>query len=215
WGSDALGLGKVGPVEAILPVMMLAILFGLSMDYQVFLVSRMHEEWARTHDNRLAVTTGQAATGRVITAAAPISIFAFLGFAFGTRRVVAEFGIGLSAAVFLDAFVLRTLLVPALMHMLGNANWWLPRRIDRKLPHLSVEPAEHQPHDQPLTKEPAPPEGTDHRSAGPAIRQRPKPGWIAEPRRALVHVPPKDKRPPPDRAGPSPRPDRSQGDRAS
>jgi len=156
WGSDALGLGKAGPVEAILPVMMLAILFGLSMDYQVFLVSRMHEEWLRTRRNRRAVTTGQASTGRVITAAATIMICVFLAFAFGGRRVVAEFGIGLSAAVFLDAFVLRTVLVPALMHMFGRANWWLPRRVDRWLPHLSAEPAEDEIRDEPLTKEPVP-----------------------------------------------------------
>ena len=156
WGSDALGLGKAGPVEAILPVMMLAILFGLSMDYQVFLVSRMHEEWLRTRRNRRAVSTGQAATGRVITAAATIMICVFLAFAFGGRRVVAEFGIGLSAAVFLDAFVLRTVLVPALMHMFGRANWWLPRRVDRWLPHLSAEPPEDEVRDEPLTKEPVP-----------------------------------------------------------
>jgi len=156
WGSDALRLGKAGPVEAILPVMMLAILFGLSMDYQVFLVSRMHEEWLRTRRNRQAVTTGQASTGRVITAAATIMICVFLAFAFGGRRVVAEFGIGLSAAVFLDAFVLRTVLVPALMHMFGRANWWLPRRVDRWLPHLSAEPAEDEVRDEPLTKEPVP-----------------------------------------------------------
>ncbi len=142
WGSDALGLGKAGPVEAFLPVMMLAILFGLSMDYQVFLVSRMHEEWVHTRNNRRAVTFGQAATGRVITAAATIMICVFLAFVFGGQRVIAEFGVGLASAVFIDAFVLRTVLVPALMHMFGKANWWLPRWIDRRLPHLSVEPAE-------------------------------------------------------------------------
>jgi RND superfamily putative drug exporter len=142
WGSDALGLGKAGPVEAFLPVMMLAILFGLSMDYQVFLVSRMHEEWVHTRDNRRAITLGQAATGRVITAAATIMICVFLAFIFGGQRVIAEFGVGLASAVFIDAFVLRTVLVPALMHVFGKANWWLPRWIDRRLPHLSVEPAE-------------------------------------------------------------------------
>jgi putative drug exporter of the RND superfamily len=142
WGSDALGLGKAGPVEAFLPAFMLAILFGLSMDYQVFLVSRMHEEWVHRRDNRRAVTVGQASTGRVITAAATIMICVFLAFVFMGQRVVAEFGIGLASAVFIDAFVLRTVLVPALMHLFGRANWWLPRWIDRRLPHLAVEPAE-------------------------------------------------------------------------
>ena len=142
WGSEWLGLGRAGPVEAFLPVIMLAVLFGLSMDYQVFLVSRMHEEWVHTRDNRHSVITGQAATGRVITAAAAIMICVFSAFVFGGQRVIAEFGIGLAVAVFLDAFVLRTFLVPALMHLFGKANWWLPRSVDRHLPHLSVEPAE-------------------------------------------------------------------------
>jgi RND superfamily putative drug exporter len=142
WGTDLLGLGKAGPIEAFLPVIMLAILFGLSMDYQVFLVSRMHEEWVHTGDNRLAVSRGQAATGKVITAAAAIMIFVFLGFAFGGQRVISEFGIGLSSAVLLDAFIVRTVLVPATMHLFGEANWWLPQWLDRLLPHLSVEPVE-------------------------------------------------------------------------
>jgi RND superfamily putative drug exporter len=138
-GSDSLGLGAAGPVEAWLPVMMLSILFGLSMDYQVFLVSRMHEEWVHTKDNRRAVRVGQAETGRVITAAATIMICVFLSFLLLGQRPVAEFGIGLSAAVALDAFVLRMLLVPSIMQMLGKANWWLPGWLDRILPHLSVE----------------------------------------------------------------------------
>ncbi len=142
WGSDALGLGRAGPIEAFLPVIMLALLFGLSMDYQVFLVSRMHEEWVHTHDNRHAIIAGQATTGRVITAAAAIMIFVFLAFVFGGQRVIAEFGIGLAAAVFLDAFILRTVLVPAAMHLFGDANWWLPSWADRRMPHLSVEPTE-------------------------------------------------------------------------
>jgi RND superfamily putative drug exporter len=142
WGTEAFGLGAAGPVESFLPVMMLAILFGLSMDYQVFLVSRMHEEWVHTRDNRRAVTVGQASTGRVITAAATIMICVFLAFVFGGQRIIAEFGVGLASAVFLDAFVLRTVLVPALMHLFGRANWWLPRWIGSWLPHLAVEPAD-------------------------------------------------------------------------
>ncbi|MEU4931970.1 MMPL family transporter [Streptomyces yokosukanensis] len=141
WGAAQLGVGKAGPVEAILPLIMLAILFGLSMDYQVFLVSRMHEEWEHTHDNHHAVRTGQAETGRMITAAAMIMICVFTAFVLGGQRVIAEFGVGLTAAVAIDAFVLRTLLVPAVMHLLGRANWWLPGWLDRILPHLSVEGA--------------------------------------------------------------------------
>jgi RND superfamily putative drug exporter len=121
---------------------MLSILFGLSMDYQVFLVSRMHEEWVHTGHNHLSVTRGQATTGRVITAAAAIMICVFVAFVFGGQRVIAEFGIGLASAVFLDAFVLRTVLVPAMMHIFGEANWWLPKWLDRRLPHLSVDPVD-------------------------------------------------------------------------
>jgi putative drug exporter of the RND superfamily len=123
-------------------VMMLAILFGLSMDYQVFLVSRMHEEWVRTEDNGHSVRIGQAATGRVITAAATIMILVFGSFLLAGQRVIAEFGIGLASAVFLDAFILRTVLVPALMHLIGERNWWLPRGLDRTLPRVAVESAE-------------------------------------------------------------------------
>ena len=142
WGAKLLGLGKPGPIVAFLPVLLLAILFGLSMDYQVFLVSRMHEEWVHTGDNEHAITVGQATTGRVITAAAAIMICVFLAFVLGGQRVIAEFGIGLAAAVFLDAVVIRTVLVPSLMHLFGRRNWWLPQWLDRRLPHLSVEPVE-------------------------------------------------------------------------
>ncbi|HEV2640270.1 MAG TPA: MMPL family transporter [Actinocrinis sp.] len=139
WGSNALHLGGAGPVESWLPVMMLAILFGLSMDYQVFLVSRMHEEWVHTGDNPKAVRVGQAETGRVITAAATIMICVFLSFLTTGQRPVAEFGVGLASAVALDAFVLRMLLVPSIMQMVGVRNWWIPAWLDRIMPHLSVE----------------------------------------------------------------------------
>jgi putative drug exporter of the RND superfamily len=145
WGTGAFGLGKAGPLEAFLPVVTLAILFGLSMDYQVFPVSRMNEEWAHSRDNRRAVRTGQTETGRVITAAATIMICVFVTFSFMGQRDVAEFGIGLAAAVALDALILRTVLVPAAMHLFGNANWWLPRWLDRRLPHLAIEPPEPTP----------------------------------------------------------------------
>jgi RND superfamily putative drug exporter len=142
WGASILHTGGGGPVEAFIPVMMLAILFGLSMDYEVFLVSRMHEEWTHTKDNRRAVRIGQAETGRVITAAATIMILVFGSFVFGGQRVIEEFGLGLSSAVLIDAFVLRNFLVPAIMHILGRRNWYLPAWLDRHLPHLSVEPLE-------------------------------------------------------------------------
>ncbi|MET8572145.1 MMPL family transporter [Streptomyces sp. NPDC004783] len=142
WGSELLGLGSAGPIEPFLPVIMVSVLFGLSMDYQVFLVSRMYEEWLETGDNRRAVRVGLAETSRVINSAAVIMISVFLAFVLSGDRVIAMFGIALAAAVALDAFVLRTLLVPALMHMLGRANWWLPRGLDRLLPRLSIEPPE-------------------------------------------------------------------------
>ncbi|MFB7279768.1 MMPL family transporter [Streptomyces hydrogenans] len=142
WGSELLGLGSSGPIEPFLPVIMVSVLFGLSMDYQVFLVSRMYEEWLETGDNRRAVRVGLAETSRVINSAAVIMISVFLAFVLSGDRVIAMFGIALAAAVALDAFVLRTLLVPALMHMLGGANWWLPRSLDRILPRISIEPPE-------------------------------------------------------------------------
>jgi RND superfamily putative drug exporter len=142
WGSELLGLGRAGPIEPFLPVIMVSVLFGLSMDYQVFLVSRMYEEWLETGDNRRAVRIGLAETGRVINSAAVIMISVFLAFVLSGDRVIAMFGIALAAAVALDAFILRTLLVPALMHMLGGANWWLPRWLDRRMPRISIEPPE-------------------------------------------------------------------------
>ncbi|WP_336114956.1 MMPL family transporter [Streptomyces sp. PTD9-10] len=142
WGSEPLGLGREGPIEPFLPVIMVSVLFGLSMDYQVFLVSRMYEEWLETGDNRRAVRVGLAETSRVINSAAVIMISVFLAFVLSGDRVIAMFGIALASAVALDAFVLRTLLVPALMHLLGAANWWLPGWLERRLPRISIEPPE-------------------------------------------------------------------------
>ncbi len=144
WFSDAMGAGPGGPIDAWIPVMLFAILFGLSMDYQVFLVSRMHEEWVHTKDNRRAVTIGQAETGGIITAAALIMIAVFLGFLLTPGRQIKIFGSGLAVAVFLDAFILRTMLVPSLMHIFGKANWFLPRWLERILPRVSVEPPDEQ-----------------------------------------------------------------------
>jgi putative drug exporter of the RND superfamily len=141
WGLQLLNLGKAGPIESFLPVLMLAMLFGLSMDYEVFLVSRIREEWAASGDNHHAVRTGQATTGRVIVAAATIMICVFGSFILSGQQITGEIGLGLAVAVLLDAFILRTFLVPALMHLSGRANWWLPGWLDRILPHLSIEPA--------------------------------------------------------------------------
>lgn len=154
WGSELLGLGSAGPIEPFLPVIMVSVLFGLSMDYQVFLVSRMYEEWLETGDNRRAVRVGLAETSRVINSAAVIMISVFLAFVLSGDRVIAMFGIALAAAVALDAFVLRTLLVPALMHMLGGANWWLPKRLDRILPRISIEPPSPVPPRTPVRRSP-------------------------------------------------------------
>ena len=162
WGLHLLNLGQPGPIESFLPVLMLAVLFGLSMDYEVFLVSRIREEWAATGDNHQAVRTGQATTGRVIIAAATIMILVFSAFILSGQQTIGEIGIGLAAAVLLDAFLLRTLLVPALMHLSGRRNWWLPDWLDRILPHLSIEPA---------TRPPAPPvlapAGVSHSATAP------------------------------------------------
>jgi putative drug exporter of the RND superfamily len=142
WFSDSMGAGPGGPIDAWIPVMLFAILFGLSMDYQVFLVSRMHEEWVHTRDNKRAVTVGQGETGGIITAAALIMIAVFLGFLVSPGRQIKIFGTGLAVAVFLDAFLLRTMLVPSLMHIFGKSNWYFPKWLDRITPRLSVEPAD-------------------------------------------------------------------------
>jgi RND superfamily putative drug exporter len=143
WLRPVLGFAKAGPIEVYLPVMMFAVLFGLSMDYEVFLVSRMHEEWVTSRDNRRAVTKGQAETGRVITAAGLIMILVFLSFSLiNNSLVIQEFGIGFAVAIAIDAFIVRTVLVPSLMHVLGRRNWWLPRWIDRWLPTLHIEAAD-------------------------------------------------------------------------
>ena len=141
WGdADPLfGINRTGPVESFLPVMLFAILFGLSMDYQVFLVTRMHEEYLKSGDNRIAVRNGLAATGKTITAAALIMILVFGSFILGGLVVIKEFGIGLAGGILVDAVFIRMAVVPSLMILMGKANWWFPKSLDRILPHLSVE----------------------------------------------------------------------------
>jgi RND superfamily putative drug exporter len=139
WLDSVLGINQTGPIEAFIPVMMFAILFGLSMDYEVFLVTRIYEEWHRTGDNRLAVTRGLAATGRTITAAAAIMVLVFASFILGGQVIIEMFGLGLAAAVLMDALIVRSILVPALMLVVGKANWALPKALDRVIPRLNVE----------------------------------------------------------------------------
>ncbi|WP_405488548.1 MMPL family transporter [Streptomyces sp. NBC_00096] len=172
WGSEPLGLGSAGPIEPFLPVIMVSVLFGLSMDYQVFLVSRMYEEWLETGDNKRAVRVGLAETSRVINSAAVIMISVFLAFVLSGDRLIAMFGIALAVAVALDAFVLRTLLVPALMYMLGGANWWLPAWLDRRLPKISIEPPECRPHAKLPLQRPGTDPATSEDGAEPATSPR-------------------------------------------
>ena len=135
WLADLVGVDK-GPIESWIPVMLFAIVFGLSMDYEVFLVSRIHEEWIKRRDPSQAVVEGVATTGRVITAAATIMICVFLAFVLLPERPVKMFGLSLASAVFLDAFVIRSLLLPAVLELLGRWTWWFPERLGRRLPRL-------------------------------------------------------------------------------
>jgi RND superfamily putative drug exporter len=128
-----------GPIEAFVPVMIFAIVFGLSMDYEVFLVSRIHEEWRRGGNAIQAVREGLANTGSVITAAAAIMIVVFGAFLLSPDRMLQQFGLGLAVAVLLDALVIRCLIVPAVLRILGERAWWLPRSLDRVLPHIALE----------------------------------------------------------------------------
>jgi RND superfamily putative drug exporter len=148
WLDGLLGVDK-GPIESWLPVMLFAIVFGLSMDYEVFLVSRIHEEWRRRRDASAAVVEGVATTGRVITAAATIMVCVFLAFVLLPERAVKEFGLSLAVAVFLDAFVIRSLLLPAVLEILGRWTWAFPSRLGRRLPRVT-EP-EPQPAVEPET----------------------------------------------------------------
>ncbi|HEY2717631.1 MAG TPA: MMPL family transporter [Solirubrobacterales bacterium] len=143
WLGGLLGV-EPGPIDAFIPVFVFAIVFGLSMDYEVFLISRVHEEWTHARDPSVAMVRGLGSTGRVITAAATIMVCVFLSFVLLDQRVIKMFGVSLSAAVFLDAFVVRSLLVPATLQLLGRATWMLPAWLERRLPHLSIEPPEEK-----------------------------------------------------------------------
>jgi putative drug exporter of the RND superfamily len=159
WGQPLFGIGGPGPVEYIVAILIVGVVFGLSMDYHVFLVSRMHERWTQTGDNRRAVTGGVADTGGVIITAAAIMACVFASFGLAGVRTISEFGVGLAVAVLADAFLLRMTVVPALMHLIGQRNWAIPSWLDRALPHVSVE--------SPGTDSPAHPAG-EHRKPAAA-----------------------------------------------
>ena len=139
WGAGLIGLESKVPIVSLLPMFMFAILFGLSMDYEVFLLSRVREEYLATGDNRQSIVRGISSTARVITSAALIMISVFLGFVLGDDPGTKMFGLGLAIAIFIDATLVRMILVPATLSLLGDANWWLPGWLDHRLP--SVDPA--------------------------------------------------------------------------
>jgi RND superfamily putative drug exporter len=157
WLGALFGVNRAGPIEAFLPVMMFAILFGLSMDYEVFLVTRIHEEWLKSGDTHVAVRSGLAATGKTITAAALIMILVFGSFILGGQRVIKEFGLGLAAGILADAVIIRMTIVPSIMQLLGKSNWWFPKGLDRILPRMSVDPvSEIQADEQTVVAPPEP-----------------------------------------------------------
>ncbi len=145
WGGNLIGLTSTVPIVSFIPMFMFAILFGLSMDYEVFLLSRVREEYVASGDNEASVVRGIASTGRVITSAALIMIVVFLSFVTGEDAGTKMFGLGLATAIFVDATLVRMVLVPATMKLLGDANWWLPRWLGRRLPTIAVEGVEAMP----------------------------------------------------------------------
>jgi RND superfamily putative drug exporter len=140
WLGGLLGVTP-GPIEAFIPEILFAIVFGLSMDYEVFIVSRIHEEWVRRRDATAAIHHGMSTTGRLITAAATIMICVFGSFALGDNRAVKLFGISMASAVFLDAFVVRSLLLPSVLQLLGPRTWWMPAWLSRRVPQISIDAA--------------------------------------------------------------------------
>jgi putative drug exporter of the RND superfamily len=156
WGLQLLGIGRAGPIDAWVPMMLFAVIFGLSMDYEVFLLSRIREDYDRHGDNSTAVANGVAATARVITAAAAVMFCVFGAFVLGSTRSLKIFGLGLAVAVLLDATVVRLVLVPATMELLGDRNWWLPDWLDRLLPRVRSEPAPEEPSIEVAEPEPEP-----------------------------------------------------------
>jgi RND superfamily putative drug exporter len=139
WLDGVFGAQRA-PIESYLPVLMFAIVFGLSMDYEVFLISRIHEEWQRTHDHAAAIKQGLSSSGRVITAAAAVMIVVFASFALSSTNLLKLIGLSLASAVLLDAVVIRSILLPATLQLLGPRAWWFPRWLARRIPVIAVEP---------------------------------------------------------------------------
>ena len=166
WGAGLFGVHESLPIVSFVPMLMFAILFGLSMDYEVFLLSRVREAYIETGDNTESVATGIATTARVITSAALIMISVFLSFVLGEDPTIKMVGIGLATAIFVDATIIRMVLVPATMKLLGDANWWLPRWLDRIIPNLDIEGESKLPPDE-LEDEMATPPSDDDRELQP------------------------------------------------
>jgi len=143
WAGRLIGIDNPTPLPAFVPVLMFAVLFGLSMDYEVFLVARMREAWLRTGDNALSIVQGLAGTARVITAAAAIMIGVFAAFVPSPTVILKVIGLGMAAAILIDATVVRLLLVPAVMHLVGERNWWMPAILERRIPKVHVEGHPH------------------------------------------------------------------------
>jgi RND superfamily putative drug exporter len=152
WGRSLLGVSEDVPVEAYVPMIMFAIVFGLSMDYEVFLLSRVKEHWDGNRDHHLAVASGLASTGRVISCAALIMIAVFLSFVTSNQVVIKQLSVGLAASILIDATIVRLVLVPAVMYLFGTASWWIPRWLDRVLPRLDVEGGAAAPPPRPATR---------------------------------------------------------------
>ena len=148
WLSALVGVHQTGPIPPLVPILMFSVLFGLSMDYEVFLLSRMHEEWLRRRDNSAAISQGLAINGKTITAAATIMMVVFAGFVPTTDRTVKMIGLGMAVAIAVDSLIIRTMLVPAIMHVLGRHNWHLPDALERHLPHLDIE--NEEPEEEPV-----------------------------------------------------------------
>jgi RND superfamily putative drug exporter len=163
WAGQLVGVDTPTPLPAFVPVLMFAVLFGLSMDYEVFLVSRMREGWLRTGDNGRAILEGLAGTGRVITAAAAIMVAVFAAFIPSPDVVLKVIGVGMASAIFIDATVVRMLLVPSVMNLLGAGNWWMPDWLGRHLPELHIEghPEAHLPATRPVDAFDGEPDGRE------------------------------------------------------
>jgi RND superfamily putative drug exporter len=140
WGAGLLGVSR-SPIEAFIPVIAFANVFGLSRDYEEFLVSRIHEEWVRSADHSVAVREGLARTGRVVTAAAAVMVVVFSSFVASDNHILKLFGLTLATAVLLDAVVIRSILLPAVLQLTGRATWAFPGWMNRRLPHLAIEPS--------------------------------------------------------------------------